>query len=76
MQVSATLIAAQAAAREMRARLAIPQAAQQPGIAAALEKADGFSAPAAEADCGTRAGGRNASSAAGSVRANGAASGY
>lgn len=43
MQVSATLIAAQAAAREMRARLAIPQAAQQPGIAAALGKADGFS---------------------------------
>ena len=43
MQVSATLIAAQAAAREARARLAMPQAAQQPGFAAALEKTDGFS---------------------------------
>ena len=43
MQVSATLIAAQAAAREARARLAMPQAAQQPGFAAALEKAEGFS---------------------------------
>ncbi len=43
MQVSATLIAAQAAAREARARLAMPQAAQQPGFAAALEKTQGFS---------------------------------
>ena len=43
MQVSATLIAAQAAAREARARLAVPQAAQQPGFAAALEKSEGFS---------------------------------
>lgn len=43
MQVSATLIAAQAAAREARTRLAMPQAAQQPGFAAALGKADGFS---------------------------------
>jgi hypothetical protein len=43
MQVSATLIAAQAAAREARARLAMPQAAQQPGFAAALEKSEGFS---------------------------------
>jgi len=43
MQVSATLIAAQAAAREARARLALPQAAQQPGFAAALEKTEGFS---------------------------------
>ncbi|HEX4028414.1 MAG TPA: hypothetical protein VHX18_12410 [Rhizomicrobium sp.] len=43
MQVSATLIAAQQAAREARARLAMPQAAQQPGFAAALEKTEGFS---------------------------------
>ena len=43
MQVSATLIAAQAAAREARARLAMPQATQQPNFAAALEKNDGFS---------------------------------
>ncbi|HEY1877476.1 MAG TPA: hypothetical protein VGG66_08390 [Rhizomicrobium sp.] len=43
MQVSATLIAAQAAAREARTRLAMPQATQQPGFAAALEKTEGFS---------------------------------
>jgi hypothetical protein len=43
MQVSATLIAAQQAAREARARLAMPQAAQPPQFAAALEKTDGFS---------------------------------
>jgi hypothetical protein len=43
MQVSATLIAAQAAAREARAKLAMPQAAQQPQFAAALEKTEGFS---------------------------------
>jgi len=39
MQVSATLIAAQQAAREARARLAVPQA--QAGFAAALEKTAG-----------------------------------
>jgi len=54
MQVSATLIAAQQAAREARARLAVPQAPQQTtqagkaSFAAALDKttgvADGFSA--------------------------------
>jgi hypothetical protein len=50
MQVSATLIAAQAAAREARARLQIPgqEAASKAGFTAALEKAagaqDGFSA--------------------------------
>ena len=44
MQVSATLIAAQAAAREARARLAVPQATPQPGFATALEKTGGFSA--------------------------------
>ena len=43
MQVSATLIAAQAAAREARARLAVPQATPQPGFAAALDKTEGFS---------------------------------
>ena len=43
MQVSATLIAAQQAAREARARLAMPQAPQQTGFAAALEKTEGFS---------------------------------
>ena len=43
MQVSATLIAAQAAAREARARLAMPQAAPQPGFKTALEKTEGFS---------------------------------
>jgi len=42
MQVSATLIAAQQAAREARAKLQMPQAAQQPAFAAALEKTDGF----------------------------------
>jgi hypothetical protein len=51
MQVSATLIAAQQAAREARARLQMPQAAPQqvakPNFAAALEKTaanQGFSA--------------------------------
>ena len=46
MQVSATLIAAQQAAREARSRLQMPQAAPQAGFAAALEKtaAPGFSA--------------------------------
>jgi hypothetical protein len=43
MQVSATLIAAQAAAREARTKLAMPQATQQPQFAAALEKTEGFS---------------------------------
>ena len=43
MQVSATLIAAQQAAREARARMQMPQAAQQPQFAAALEKTEGFS---------------------------------
>ena len=43
MQVSATLIAAQAAAREARARLAVPQATEQANFAAALEKNEGFS---------------------------------
>jgi len=42
MQVSATLIAAQQAAREARARLQVPQA--QANFAAALEKTTGFSA--------------------------------
>jgi hypothetical protein len=45
MQVSATLIAAQQAAREARARMAIPQsgvqAPAQPAFAAALEKPTG-----------------------------------
>ncbi len=45
MQVSATLIAAQQAAREARARLQMPQAAPQqvagPNFAAALEKTTG-----------------------------------
>jgi len=47
MQVSATLIAAQQAAREARARLQVPQPAQQASkanFAAALEKTTGFSA--------------------------------
>lgn len=51
MQVSATLIAAQQAAREARARLQVPQApaqTAQTGFAAALTKttgvSDGFSA--------------------------------
>lgn len=47
MQVSATLIAAQQAAREARARLQMPQVATQANFAAALEKtaapAPGFS---------------------------------
>ena len=46
MQVSATLIAAQQAAREARARLQVPQASQEtfkPNFAAALEKAPGTS---------------------------------
>ena len=41
MQVSATLIAAQQAAREARARLNVPQAPAQAGFAAALEKTTG-----------------------------------
>jgi hypothetical protein len=44
MQVSATLIAAQQAAREARTKLQMPQQAQQPQFAAALEKTEGFSA--------------------------------
>jgi hypothetical protein len=46
MQVSATLIAAQQAAREARTRLQVPQAATQaqaPQFAAALEKTTGVS---------------------------------
>ena len=47
MQVSATLIAAQQAAREARARLQVPQPAPQqvskPNFAAALEKTSGVS---------------------------------
>jgi len=43
MQVSATLIAAQQAAREARAKLAMPQQAQAPQFAAAVEKTEGFS---------------------------------
>lgn len=42
MQVSATLIAAQQAAREARARLAMPQPTQQTGFATQLEKTEGF----------------------------------
>ena len=42
MQVSATLIAAQQAAREARARLQMPAAPAQPQFAAALEKTQGF----------------------------------
>ncbi|MDB5735172.1 MAG: hypothetical protein JWP16_864 [Alphaproteobacteria bacterium] len=42
MQVSATLIAAQQAAREARNRLNVPQA-QAPQFAAALEKTSGVS---------------------------------
>jgi len=44
MQVSATLIAAQQAAREARARLQMPQEAAKPNFAAALEKTGGPSA--------------------------------
>ena len=48
MQVSATLIAAQAAAREARARLSMPQAAPQTNgqadFAAAIEKTSGVDA--------------------------------
>ena len=43
MQVSATLIAAQQAAREARARLQVPQAPQA-NFAAALEKTTGANA--------------------------------
>jgi hypothetical protein len=47
MQVSATLIAAQQAAREARARLQMPQAGPQlaagPNFASALEKTSGVS---------------------------------
>lgn len=42
MQVSATLIAAQQAAREARARLQVPQPAPGPNFAAALEKTTGL----------------------------------
>jgi len=42
MQVSATLIAAQQAAREARARMQLPQQTQAPQFAAALEKTQGF----------------------------------
>jgi hypothetical protein len=45
MQFSATLIAAQQAAREARARLQVPQAPQQANFVAALEKTSG-AAPA------------------------------
>jgi hypothetical protein len=41
MQVSATLIAAQQAAREARAKLQMPQAPQQANFASALEKTSG-----------------------------------
>jgi hypothetical protein len=41
MQVSATLIAAQQAAREARARLQVPQQTSGPNFAAALEKTPG-----------------------------------
>ena len=46
MQVSATLIAAQQAAREARTRLQMPQVQETPkaNFAAALEKTSGFSA--------------------------------
>jgi len=48
MQVSATLIAAQQAAREARSRLQMPQSAPQANFSAALEKiaapSQGFSA--------------------------------
>ena len=51
MQVSATLIAAQQAAREARARIQMPQPAAAPAFAAALEKTTaaekGVAAPAA-----------------------------
>ena len=45
MQVSATLIAAQQAAREARARLQVPQPQEmsKANFAAALEKNEGFS---------------------------------
>jgi hypothetical protein len=43
MQVSATLIAAQQAAREARARLQVPQPAPQANFASALEKTSGVS---------------------------------
>jgi hypothetical protein len=43
MQVSATLIAAQQAAREARTRLQMPQQAPQANFAAALDKASGVS---------------------------------
>jgi len=42
MQVSATLIAAQQAAREARARIQMPQQAVAPNFAAALEKTTGL----------------------------------
>jgi hypothetical protein len=51
MQVSATLIAAQQAAREARARMALPQAQATPqaNFASALEDLTGTSAPQAAA---------------------------
>jgi hypothetical protein len=51
MQVSATLIAAQQAAREARARLAMPQAqaAPQANFASALQDLTGAAAPQAAA---------------------------
>jgi hypothetical protein len=44
MQVSATLIAAQQAAREARARLQMPQQSQPVSFTASLEDSQGFSA--------------------------------
>ena len=44
MQVSATLIAAQAAAREARSRLAMPETTPQANFAAAIEKTSGVDA--------------------------------
>jgi hypothetical protein len=68
MQVSSTLIAAQQAAREARARLQAPQASQEtfkPNFAAALETSTGFSplslrqtVPAAPAQAQPQASGR------------------
>jgi len=43
MQVSATLIAAQQAAREARSRLQMPRQAQQASFTTALEDSQGFS---------------------------------
>ncbi len=49
MQVSATLIAAQQAAREARTRLAMPQATPQANFASALQDLTGTPAAAAPA---------------------------